>query len=370
MNTKTFVAGLAAAILMNLGTAALAAGPPNWLSDDWDAVGAAYTMTNDPAVNQVVMFDRAASGRLTKVGSVPTGGSGSGGGIDALGSQGSVVLTGNGRWLLVVNAGSNEVSVFRVVPRGLRLTNKVASGGEFPVSLAVFDNLVYVLNAAGEPNITGFTLTFGGNLLPVANSTRSLTGGAFAEVGFAPQGQALVVTDKANSKILIFGLDRNGLPAETPVLSDSDGAAPFGFVFDRRAHLLVVEAAANAVSSYDILGDDTLQTISASVPNGQKAACWIASGGHHYVFTTNPGTSSISAYLEKPDGSLSLRNGTAGSGNTPLDLATADNGRFLYAVDPANSGIDMYRIKADGSLANLGTVSADLSAFAQGIAAR
>jgi 6-phosphogluconolactonase (cycloisomerase 2 family) len=370
MNTKPFVASLAAVILMDLGTAALAAWPQNWLSDDWEAVGAAYTMTNDPAGNQVVIFDRAANGRLTEVGPVPTGGSGSGGGIDALGSQGSLVLTGNGRWLLAVNAGSNEVSVFRVVPHGLRLRNKVASGGEFPVSLAVSDNLVYVLNAGGEPNITAFALIFGGNLRPLANSTRSLGGGAFAEVGFAPLGQAVVVTDKANSKILVFGLDGRGLPAETPVVSASDGAAPFGFVFDWREHLLVVESAANAVSSYDILDNDTLQTISASVPNYQQLPCWIASGGRYYVFTANPGTSSISSYLEKSDGSLSLRDGTAGSGNAPLDLATADNGRFLYAVDPANGGIDMYRIKADGSLASLGTVSADLSAFAQGIAAR
>jgi hypothetical protein len=36
MNTKPFVAGLAAVILMDLGTAALAAWPQNWLSDDWE----------------------------------------------------------------------------------------------------------------------------------------------------------------------------------------------------------------------------------------------------------------------------------------------------------------------------------------------
>jgi hypothetical protein len=65
MNRKTFLAGLAVAILTELGTGAVAAGPPIWLSDDREAVGVAYTMTNDPTGNEIVILDRAANGRLT-----------------------------------------------------------------------------------------------------------------------------------------------------------------------------------------------------------------------------------------------------------------------------------------------------------------
>jgi 6-phosphogluconolactonase len=370
MKTKSLAAGLMASILMGSVTAAAAPNPGGPQSNAKDAVGAVYTMTNDPAGNQIVMYDRDASGFLTNTGSIDTGGTGSGGGLDPLASQGSLVLSSNGRWLLAVNAGSNDISVFRVWPSTLELVDTVPSGGEFPVSLTVSGNLVYVLNAGGDPNITGFSLSYAGKLNPLDDSIRSLGAGAFAQVGFDPQGQLLVVTDKAAHAIFVFALDRDGLPATSPVVSASNGNVPFGFIFDRHAHLYVVEAATNAVSSYDILDDTTLQTISASVPNGQVAACWIAGDDRHFIYTTNPGTQSVSSYRMEQDGSLSLLQGVAGEGNRPLDLALAENGRFLYAVDPSDGGIDMFRVAHNGSLTNLGTAPGGLSVFAQGLAVR
>src|SRR5712691_9295294 len=50
----------------------------------------------------------------------------------------------------------NEVSVFAVESDGLELTDRVSSGGEQPVSVTAFRGLVYVLNAGGAGNITGF----------------------------------------------------------------------------------------------------------------------------------------------------------------------------------------------------------------------
>ena len=62
-----------------------------------------------------------------------------------LASAGSVVLSDDGRWLLVVNAGSDEVSLFAVEPDGLRLADRVPSGGSKPTSVAVSGGLVYAL---------------------------------------------------------------------------------------------------------------------------------------------------------------------------------------------------------------------------------
>ena len=60
--------------------------------------------------------------------------------------------------LLAVNAGSNTVSLFRVRGDHLRLKQVIASGGQFPVSIAVHGNLVYVLNAGGEGSVQGYWL--------------------------------------------------------------------------------------------------------------------------------------------------------------------------------------------------------------------
>ena len=73
--------------------------------------GRVFTATNAPAGNEIVIYHHAANGSLSTSGRVATGGQGSGGG---LGNQGGLVLSKNGRWLVAVNAGSNEISVFSV----------------------------------------------------------------------------------------------------------------------------------------------------------------------------------------------------------------------------------------------------------------
>ncbi len=336
-----------------------------------NAIGAVYTMTNAADGNEVVFFDRDPKGILTNARSISTEGNGSGGGLDELASQGSVVLSEDQRWLLAVNAGSNEITVFRVLPDGLDTIDKVNSGGEFPVSLTVFHDLVYVLNAKGSPNISGFYLSHTGQLIPLDDSSRSLGGGAFSQVAFSPMGSRLVVTDRGDSEILVYGMDRNGLPSMSPVTSGSSGLAPFGVIFDQRGHLMVVEAESNAVSSYNILPSGSLQVISPSVANGQAASCWIAGNRRGDVFTANTGMQNISAYkLRVGSGEISLVDPTAASGNRPIDMAVTVDGRFLYALDPADGSIDMFQIKPNGSLTDLGQADGGLAIFAQGIAVR
>jgi 6-phosphogluconolactonase len=332
--------------------------------------GAVYAMTNDAYGNEIVIFDRKANGKLAEVGTIATGGDGSGGGLDPLGSQGSLVLSEDHRWLLAVNAGSDQISVFKVFPEGLSLVDVVGSGGDFPVSVTIYHDLVYVLNAL-TPNITAFTLSFTGELTPIADSIRLLGEGAFAQIGFDPQGNNLVVTDKGEHEILVFSLESDGT-STAPVTTPSSGLAPFGFIFDRRGHLLVSEAGSGAASSYRILLDDTLELLSASVPNGQAATCWIAGNKSGDIFTSNTASGNVSAYkLLAGNGRLLLRDAIAGTAFSPIDMAITADGRFLYALDPGNGAVHMFRIDRDGGLTDLGAIAAvGLDIFANGIAAR
>jgi 6-phosphogluconolactonase (cycloisomerase 2 family) len=333
-----------------------------------DTPGAVYAMTNAADGNEIVVFDRDAKGILTGVGSISTGGLGSGGGLDPLGSQHSLILSQS--WLLAVNAGSDEISAFRVLPDGLLLTDKVGSGGDFPVSLTIFHNLVYVLNGGASPNITGFSLDHRGKLTSIPGSTRSLGSGAFAQVGFDPQGNMLVVTDRGEHEILVYSVGEDGLPSPTPVTSPSNGLGPFGFIFTQQGHLVVAEAGSGAVSSYAILSDGTLQLITPSAANGQTATCWIA-GNRRHAFTSNTGSSTISAYgVKAGKGNVALRDAVAGIGNSNIDLAITINGLFLYAVNAGNGTIGMFRITSKGTLIDLGMIDGGLSIFANGIAAR
>src|SRR2546427_6208580 len=117
-----------------------------------------YVQTNEPGANKVLAFARGADGELSARGAFETGGAGDG--VPHLTSQGSVVLTGDGRHLLVTNAGSDDLSLLAVGDDGLALVQTVATGGAAPKSVAEHDGLVYVLNA-GAPSLAGFVLREG-----------------------------------------------------------------------------------------------------------------------------------------------------------------------------------------------------------------
>jgi 6-phosphogluconolactonase len=372
MEVKTMKLKLLMLFLTGLSSAVLA-GSSN---AGQDRTGAVYAMTNSDTGNEVVVYDRHADGRLTQAQSYPTNGLGSGGvAVDPLGSQGSLILSSDRRWLIAVNAGSNEISVFRVRPNSLKLTDKAGSGGTFPSSLTLDQDLLYVLNAGsgtGSPNITGFRLSHGGELIPLAGSTRALGTGAYSQVGFDRQGQALVITQRDTNEIHVFSIDRHGLPGGAmPTTSASAGGAPFGFVFGRRERLLVSEAGSGSVSSYEILPDATLQAISPMVANGQTATCWIASDGNRFAYTSNTGSGTLSAYgLGNRSGSLVLLDAEAGTGNLPIDLAISGNNRYLYVLNAGDGTVGAFRISPKGSLIDLGAAGGLPSLYAQGIAAR
>ena len=137
-------------------------------------VGHAYVNDNTAVSNTVAGFDRHADGSLTPIpGSpFPIGGAGLGAGLP---SQGAIQLSSDGRYLLAVDAASNQISVSRLGFSGVPqpVGAPVSSGGSEPLSIAVSGNLVYVANAgASAPNVTGFLLAPNGVAVPAAELDR------------------------------------------------------------------------------------------------------------------------------------------------------------------------------------------------------
>ncbi|HLO15727.1 MAG TPA: beta-propeller fold lactonase family protein, partial [Anaerolineales bacterium] len=217
------------------------------------AFGAVYTSTNATSGNEVLVYDRSSDGSLTFQGSYSTGGLGNG---VSLSSQSSVILSHNNQWLFVVDAGSNQISSFAVNERGLQLADVVNSGGTSPISLTIYKDLLYVLNAGGSGNISGFIVGQDGSLSPLAGSTQPVSNGGvggtpgLAQIAFSSDGSTLVVTEKTTNLIDTYAVE-GGL-ADAPVTHPSAGTTPFGFAFDRHDHAIVSEAASGSVSSYKI----------------------------------------------------------------------------------------------------------------------
>ena len=346
-------------------------------TDERAQTGAVYTMSNAVAGNAVLVFQRAADGSLTPAASAPTGGLGVGRG---LGNQNAVVLSDDHRWLFAVNAGSNDVSVFSVRRSGLTLVDRVASGGTQPISIAYDHGLLYVLNAGDTGNISGFTLTRNGKLIPLADSTRPLSGAAVApaQIAFNPDGKVLVVTEKAANNLSTYTIDDEGR-AHGPHAYPSAGLTPFGFAFDRSGRLFVSQAAAGVansggVSSYRLSDSGVPAVISASVATTETAACWVVvTNNGRFAYVTNGGSASVSAYRIQRDGSIVLRDadgrtGDTGVGSGPLDAALAGNSRYLYTLSPRNGTIGAFSVQRDGALVALPGPSG-LPTSANGLAA-
>jgi 6-phosphogluconolactonase len=322
---------------------------------------AVYVQTNSATENEVIVFRRAEDGALTPLGRYSTGGRGTG--RPHLASAGSVVLSDDGRWLLVVNAGSDELSLFAVQPGGLRLADRAGSGGSKPTSVAVSGALVYVLNN-GTPNISGFHLA-DGKLAALAGSARPLSGADAdpAQIAFTPGGGALIATERGTNSISSYVLDQRGY-AQSPTTIKSSGQTPYGFGVTKDGSLIVSEAfggatGAAAASSYAVSGAGELTMVSGSVGDTRSEVCWVAlSNDDRFAYVTNFGDGTVSCYEITADGRLTLHHPVAGSarqGSKGLrDEAISGDGRYLYAIDADAQKLVGWAVGQDGHLTPAG----------------
>lgn len=335
--------------------------------------GAVFVQTDDLVHNSVVSFRRDADGHLHRVGEFFTGGRG---GVeqdvplDSLASQDSLTYDRAHRLLFAVNAGSNTVTSFRVAGAHLTRLQTVRSGGIFPVSVSAGHDRLYVLNAGGSGNVTGYGIAPTGRLttlpgssrdLGLANAARPEFITAPADIAQTADGSQVVVTTKANNTIDVFNVRQGRLSA--PVRNAAAATVPFAVSFDSHGRLAVANAGDSSVSSYRLHADGSLETITAGTRDGQAALCWLVGTGDTF-FGGNAGNSTISAFSIAGDGTVSLTGTpdgvvahTGGGNGGTIDLAITADRRFLYAENAFAGTVEAYRIQPDHTLRLVDTAS-------------
>lgn len=316
--------------------------------------GAIYTLTNRPEGNAVLVYTRGADGILTPAGSYATGGTGTGADLD---SQGAVIVSADHQLLFAVNAGSNSISSLRIHPgQVLELISTVPSGGTRPISLAFYNELLYVLNAGVPNNIAGFTVAYDGGLTPLPDSARPLSADSTspAQVSFNKTGTVVIVTERATNKIDTYTVGNDGR-LMGPVVHASAGPVPFGFALDNQNTLFVSEEGeGGGASTYRVGDDGALTPVSSNVRTGQRNACWaVVTNNGRYGYVTNFGTGNISGFAIGAGGSATLLDAdgvTAVTGGNPTDMALSMDSQFVYVLVNASSSIVGFEVEADGSL--------------------
>jgi 6-phosphogluconolactonase len=322
------------------------------------SLASVFVQSNEADANRVFAFPRGNDGLLSSPVIVPSGGLGDG--VPHLTSQGSVVMTSDRTRLLVTNAGSDDVSLL-VVTGKPELVGVVPSGGVAPKSVAEHDGLVYALNT-GDGSLVGFTLSDDG-LVQLPGSRRELRADADpAQVGFTPDGGALVVTDRGANVVLVYRVGDDGQLGD-PNATASAGPTPYGFTFAAGGTLVVTEAfgAAKgkaAASSYRLDGSGA-EVVTSSVGSGRSEICWAVSSvdGRH-VFTTNFADGAVSCYSVSSGGELVLDDAVAAlavDGQPGLrDEGISSDGHFLYAIDADSGRIFGWRVEG-GALTPVGS---------------
>ncbi len=389
--------------------------------------GAIYALTNqhNPAtqisasadaadepdrVNQVVAYSRGADGELVEIGVYDTGGVGENirnSGANPLASQDPLILSKDQRFLFAVNAGSESISSFRILddfslePASLGMSTLGASGSQNPVSLTVFEDILYVANSGNfvdesgaeletlpadrnrtNAGIIGFRIGDDGTLTELPGSELAGIGANAGSIEFSSNGEFLYVTERRTNNILQVSLTADYIPlvydsgeaavSEVPSITEQ----PFGTDLYPTGDfdiLLVSEGnngatGLSALSSYRIEDNGALTGISVSsgvegdpLTTGFTFGCWVEfvetpNGDFAYVSNTPDGV--ITSYAVGDEGGLTVLESLAGS--TGIEGDDTQNGAgvldaeitypFLYQVVNNDGRIAQFFINEDGTL--------------------
>ena len=219
--------------------------------------GAIYALTNqhNPAiqisasadapdepdrVNQVVAYARADDGSLEEIGIYDTGGIGENiraSGANPLASQDPLIVSKDQRFVFAVNAGSESISSFVInddftlTPASLDVSTQGSSGAQNPVSLTIFEDILYVVNTGNFVDADGVELTVlpqdrnrvnssiiafqigdDGSLTELPGSELTGIGANAGSIEFSSDGLFLSVTERRTNNIVMVTLDDNFLP--------------------------------------------------------------------------------------------------------------------------------------------------------------
>lgn len=328
---------------------------------------ALFVETDSTTANSVLSYWQGSDGTISFAGSYLTGGQGAtaaGATADPLASQDGLVLANNNSDLIATNPGSNTITVFSVQGTHLQAVQQIASGGEFPDSVATSGRLVAVLNAGGAGSVAEFTW-FNGRLVPLPGQVRSL-GLSNAnppdfhhgpgQVSYTPNGQHLIVTTKLSTNDYdVFSVGANGSLGTSPVVTPAVNDLPFSFTFDNAGNVVATEASNSSVTTYAVQANGSLKSL-GTVSDGASALCWI-SGANGYFYGSNAGSGTVSSFTESNSGAPILVNATAATAHAgTTDSVISPDGKFFYVESGGAGTIDAFAIGAGGALSQIETV--------------
>ncbi|QKN79847.1 beta-propeller fold lactonase family protein [Scandinavium goeteborgense] len=381
-----------------------------------------YVNTND-AANKVIHYAQTEDGQLIEMSRLPTMGKGTAGykhltgqqsAPDSIVSSGALTISGDNKYLFVVNAGDNSVSSFRIDKNGeLEFINDVSTG-ENGVSNTLSYNdknqMLYVGHSLGPNHIKVFNVK-NGHLTLIKGTHTVNTGNArdriLTQVQIDPSGNFLLANavydkrpEKKNGKFELTpsnAVDENGL-AVFPILQNGDlgqpeffdagGESPFGLKFIEGRDGIFVNTLDSdpgkaVLNKLDANGDVEILSSAVAPVSGQGkekvGTCWISySTDGKVAFVTGYDSGQVVSFrisdehisLSKSEMGIlkpsDLSNDSAAvNTGSPIGSWSSSNGYF-YQLYPAAAKLVAYKM-SDDELKRVGSYAIPLNS-SQGIA--
>lgn len=283
-------------------------------------------------------------------------------------APGYVAISPDKRKLYAISS-ANSVAAYAIEPdRKLKFLNSEPSEGVGPCHVSVHPTgkMAFVSNYGGG-SFTAYNILEDGKLsAPVYKEQYSGTGPntkrqekAHAHFATAtPDGRYVYVTDLGSDKIMNYSVDANAgklTPnAAQPFFSGKSGAGPRHLIIHpsgKRLFLLNELEATVTSCSIDKKGKitaiKTYPTIPAdySGPTNTSAAIHLHPNGK-FVYVSNRGHNSISAFKIQGNGELEMVDQQTKSIATPRDFNIDPTGKFLIVANQASDNLVVYDVDA------------------------
>lgn len=265
-----------------------------------------------------------------------------------------VVFDDSGRYTYVMNAASNDVSVFEadlnsgdLTPVGSIRTHADAAtftvfAGSRPAQPHA--EFLYVLNEESD-DVSGFSID-DGVLTP--NGSNVLTGAGPEGVAVDPLGRFIFVANGDDEDVSTFLIDAGTGQLVDPFLREALGATPGGVAVDARGkHLFVTLQSTDELVAFAIdQADGSLTEVDrVAAGNGPRGVAADPTG--QFVFTSNvDGANDTLAAFRFAGGSFLSGPLAVAAPNTPGQPRVAPDGQHLYVALRSTDLIAPYAIDA------------------------
>ncbi len=299
--------------LRNIGTLATGGIPTDIATVSNDKTG---RLTVQPiyVVNQgtdsvsAYTIANTSTGQLRFVGNAPTGT-----------NPQSIAIDPLCEFVLVANAGSNSISVFRINAS----TGDLSPAGTLPaekqpVSVAFHPtgDLVYAVNR-GSNNISTYYVDRGRSvLIPLGFTVPA--GDQPSSLAVLPSGDFALVTNPAPQQLTLLWIPYQPCPLMIPVGSAPVNGGAASISIDRNGYIAAPIPLLNVVSIFRISSSGSISFVGLS-PTGNRPVS-VAIDPNGFVYVANRDSNDISMYAILPSG-IPLSLGRVSAGTSPQSIA-------------------------------------------------